>query len=155
MSVNLVHAKIENKALIENFMQFYMYDFSEFMSLDIQPDGLFKPYTYLDEYWNDANRFPYIIEQHGTAVGFVFVRWTGEFFSIAEFFVHKKWRRAGVGTAAARKAFAMHTGHWEVFQLEGNKPAQLFWQKVIAAHTNGKFSNDLEAGKWVQRFESR
>ena len=72
-------------------MQFYMYDFSEFVDLDIEQDGLFSAYKNLDDYWTDENRFPYIIQQDGKHVGFVLIKFIEsvqrKYFSIAEFFV--------------------------------------------------------------------
>lgn len=154
MRIQVVKATSEDKQLIRNFMQFYMYDFTEFMHLAIQPDGLFQSYPQLDDYWVDSDRFPYLIKDESVPVGFVFVRWTGNFFSIAEFFILRQYRRAGVGSSAAREVFKKHKGPWQVFQIERNKPAQQFWQKVIARYSNGEFSNNFESGKWVQRFES-
>lgn len=155
MDVQLFRAKMEDRQLIENFMQFYMYDFLDFMHLEVQPDGLFSAYPDLDGYWIDNKRFPYIIRLSESPVGFVLVRWTGAFFSIAEFFVHKKYRRGGIATKAAMEIFNLHKGPWEVFQIEKNHAAQRFWQKIIDIYTGGAFSNQLESGKWIQRFESR
>lgn len=40
----------EHKGAIKNLMQFYMYDFSRFIPLDVKEDGLFEPYLNLDSY---------------------------------------------------------------------------------------------------------
>jgi len=158
MTSNLIHASIQHKLIIENLMQFYMYDFSEFMELNITNEGKFKAYEYLDEYWTDMNRFPYLIKCNNSPAGFALVRWiedeTAGYFSVAEFFVLKKYRRSGIGFAIARQLFSLHKGKWEIFQRENNIPAQLFWQKVIDVHTGGSYSNKFEAGKWIQRFEA-
>lgn len=44
------------------------------------------------------------------------------------------------GKAMAMQLFTLHKGPWEVFQLNSNKPAQLFWNKVIEAFTKGNFT---------------
>ena len=156
MSVRIIKASPQHKAVIKNLMQFYMYDFSEFVSLDVETNGLFEAYKNLDDYWTDENRFPYIIQQNEKYIGFAFVRFIEttqhNYFSIAEFFVMKKYRLNGVGKTIAHQIFNLHKGKWEVFQKESNKPAQLFWNKVINEYTDGKFRERVEDGKVIQNF---
>jgi len=158
MTPQLVKALYRHKDVIKNLMQFYMYDFSEFIDIDVEADGLFQNYKNLDDYWNDENRFPYIIQQNEKYIGFVLVRLieksTHKYFSIAEFFVMKKYRLAGVGKSIAEQIFNLYKGNWEVFQKETNKPAQQFWKKVIDEYTKGDFTEKFEDGKLLQRFKN-
>ena len=158
MNYKLIKATNQHEEAIKNLMQFYMYDFSEFVNLDVEANGLFTPDKNLDDYWKDDNRFPYIIQQDEKYLGFVLVRLIAEtqrsYFSIAEFFVMKKYRREGIGKAAAHQIFNLYKGTWEVFQKETNKPAQLFWKRVIDEYTQGKFSERFEDGKIIQDFVS-
>jgi predicted acetyltransferase len=155
--MELIKASLEHKAVIKNLMQLYMYDFSEFIDIEVEVDGLFAAYKNLDDYWNDVNRFPYIIQQGEKPIGFVFVRHVKEqqcnHFSIAEFFVMKRYRRTGTGTAVADRLFDLHKGQWEVFQKETNIPAQLFWKSVIDEYTKGDFTERFEDGKIIQEFQ--
>lgn len=59
---------------------------------------------------------------------------------MAEFFVLKRYRRAGVGVKAAHEIWRRHPGRWEVRVLEANAPAQRFWQVAV----------DLFAGVAIQ-----
>jgi predicted acetyltransferase len=59
--------------------------------------------------------------------------------SISEFFVMRKYRKKGVGRAAAIEVFDMFPGLWEVLQHEANVPAQRFWEEVIGAYTGGHY----------------
>jgi predicted acetyltransferase len=157
--LKLLKAGHQHKEAIKNLMQFYMYDFSNFLPLDVEKDGLFAPYLNLDSYWQeDASRFPYIIVKDDKYVGFVLVRLIdtkeNDTFSIAEFFIMTKYRRSGIGTAVATQIFDLHKGQWEVFQKETNKPAQIFWHKVIDAYTNAKFTERSEDGRRIQTFVS-
>src|SRR3954467_11761900 len=97
MNIKLASASIEDKITIGNLMQFYIYDFSEYIDCDVQEDGLFAAYPHLDAYWREENRFPYIITKDEEYVGFVLVRFmestNRNYFSIAEFFIMKKYRR--------------------------------------------------------------
>jgi len=160
MKFNLTVASIKDQKVINNLMQFYIYDFSEFIELDVEGDGFFGAYPGLEDYWKDgSDRFPYIIKMDEKYAGFALVRFirsgTENYFSIAEFFILKKYRRKGIGSAAAMQLFDMHTGHWEVYQKEGNKPARVFWNRVINEYAKGRFKERFENGKWIQDFISR
>lgn len=159
MNFELILASIEYKVVIQNLMQFYIYDFSEYIKYDVEDNGLFSPYPHLEDYWKEVNnRFPYIIKKDDKYIGFVLVRFIEsedkKYFSIAEFFILKKYRRLGIGKKIAISVFNLHKGQWEVFQKISNKTAQIFWKKVIEEYTNGKFKERLEDGKIIQGFEN-
>lgn len=159
MNFTLVRASEKYKAVIQNLMQFYIYDFSEYVKYDVEDNGLFAPYPHLEDYWKETNKkFPYIIKKDDKYVGFVLVRFIESqermYFSIAEFFILKKYRRTGIGKAIAIKVFDLHKGQWEVFQKESNKPAQIFWKKVIEEYTKGQYKDRSEDGKRIQNFEN-
>jgi predicted acetyltransferase len=156
MNIKLIHALPQHKEVIENLMQLYMYDFSEFVDLDVESDGLFPVYKNLADYWTDKNRFPYVIQKEKKIIGFVLVKFIQteqqNYFSMAEFFIMKRYRQKGIGKTIATQIFDAHKGEWEVFQKENNKPAQLFWNKVINEYTKGNFSERFEDGKMIQEF---
>jgi predicted acetyltransferase len=159
MNLKLIPASDEYKNVIKNLMQFYIYDFSEYVKCDVEENGLFGAYPYLDDYWKEENyRFPYIIKKDEKYAGFVFVRFIESeernYFSIAEFFIMKKYRREGVGKTVAEQIFNLHKGQWEVYQKESNKPAQLFWNKIINEYTKGRFKERSENGRRIQDFEN-
>ncbi len=157
MKFILLKALEEHKIVIQNLMQYYIYDFSEYIKYDVEDNGLFAPYPNLMDYWEgDGNKFPYVIKMNDKYVGFVLVKLINtidrHYFSIAEFFILKKYRREGIGKAIAIKVFNLHKGHWEVYQKNHNKPAQIFWNKVISEYTKEKFSESFEDGKSIQNF---
>jgi len=158
MDFELIYASRRYKGVIKNLMQFYIYDFSEYVGCDVEENGLFKAYLKLDDYWKEKNnKFPYIIKKDEKYIGFVLVKRfksKSNYFSIAEFFVMKRYRRTGIGKAAAKQIFNLHKGQWEVHQRENNKPAQEFWNKVINEYTNGEFSDHVENGRRIQNFRS-
>ena len=159
MTVQLLKASHQHKEMIKNLMQFYMYDFSEFINLDVEADGLFAAYPNLDDYWKDKNNFAYIIQKEERHIGFVLVRFIEtaqrNYFSMAEFFVMKKYRRDGIGKTIAHQIFSFHKGEWEVYQKESNKPAQMFWNKIIDDFTKGDFTERFENGRMIQDFKSQ
>ncbi|MBS4218433.1 GNAT family N-acetyltransferase [Bacillus sp. FJAT-49711] len=159
MEFEVIKASLDQKEIIMNLMQFYIYDFSEFIEAHVEENGRFSEYSYLNDYWTDDNRFPYLVKVDGHYAGFVLVRsikeGAKEYFSIAEFFIMRKYRRAGLGKLVAKDIFHVYKGNWEVFQIEKNKPAQLFWRNVINEYTNGQFSERIEEGKKIiQEFVS-
>lgn len=159
MNFILIQASHGYKDVIKNLMQFYIYDFSEYNKSNVEEDGLFAAYPDLELYWKEENhRFPYVIKKDEKYVGFVLVRFIESaeriYFSIAEFFIMKKYRQEGIGKAAAGQIFNMHKGLWEVYQMESNKPAQMFWKKVIDEYTKGQFEERFENGRRIQNFEN-
>jgi predicted acetyltransferase len=158
MDFELLYASPYYKYVIKNLMQFYIYDFSPYVDYDVEEDGMFKEYPDLEDYWIDKdNKFPYIIKKDGKYIGFVLVnmvRSENNYFSIAEFFIMKKYRRAGIGKAVAKQIFDLHKGQWEVHQRENNRPAREFWNKVINEYTNGQFTEHFANGRRIQNFKS-
>ena len=142
MNIKIKLAAFEEKSIIGRMLDLYLYDLSEFSGGDLNKHGVFG-YHYLDLYWIDEERFPYIIRVNGKLAGFVLV---GAHIvteeaerTISEFFVLRKFRKKQVGTNAARQVFDLHPGIWEVRTFSGNKPAIEFWGKVIREASRGSF----------------
>ncbi len=158
MNYEIIKASLDNGEILTNLMQFYIYDFSEFIEAHVEENGRFGDYP-LNDYWKEDNHLPYLVRFNGNYAGFVLVKWikteTKSYFSIAEFFIMKKYRRTGLGKTVAKDIFRLHKGKWEVFQMEKNEPAQLFWRNVINEYTGGRFTERVEEGKRItQEFTS-
>ena len=126
---------------LANLIQLYTYDFTEqWAGLErgeVGEDGRFDDYPYLDSYWSDPDRHPYLIRADGQIAGFVLVNAFSHSglpvdFAIAEFFVMRKHRRGGVGRAAARAVIAPRVGQWELAVARRNTAALPFWRAVAA-----------------------
>jgi predicted acetyltransferase len=163
MDIEIQSAQARDKSILRNLMELYVYDFSEFTDWDVDEHGLFG-YKYLDHYWTDSSRHPFFITISRKLAGFVLVRIIDPSnhernYSIAEFFVLRKYRRQGVGQAVAHRIFDMFPGQWSVSQIEANYPAQIFWRKVISEYTGGEFEEehlDEHGSKHlVQRFRAK
>ncbi|AIQ30236.1 MULTISPECIES: GNAT family N-acetyltransferase [Paenibacillus] len=141
----------EQKQIISRLMQFYLYDFTRYLELQVDRDGLFPSYPGLEAYWNSGlNKFAYLFTVDGNIAGFALVDRLlrdpeGQFY-MTEFFVMQKYRRSGVGTWAAHRLFDMFPGDWKVSQIRANTPARNFWHRVIGSYTGGEFQ---------ERFNSR
>jgi predicted acetyltransferase len=117
MKIEVSPASIDDKPLIQRMMQFYLYDFSEFGKSDLDSHACFG-YSYLDHYWEEKGRHPFIVRVDGKLAGFVLVNkhtyLPGNEWSIAEFFIMRKYRQKGVGKAVAFYIFEQFRGKWEV-----------------------------------------
>lgn len=158
MQLNLKAAQLSDKEVIRNLMQYYFYDFSEFNDTAVTTKGKFGEYPYLDNYWEETTRYPFILTSEGENAGFVLVRYIEEgdtsYYSIAEFFILKKFRRNGLGREAAFKIFDRFKGGWEVSQIKRNGPANIFWRKTIDEYTGGDWVERETDGHFVQLFSS-
>lgn len=152
MDVAIQSAHIDDKSILRNLMELYVYDFSEYMRWDVDAHGLFG-YKYLDPYWTEPDRFPFLIRVASKLAGLALVRDITKpddepTHSMAEFFILRKYRRQGVGRIAAHRIFDLFPGQWSVIELEANVSAQTFWRKVISEYTGGNFQEEiLENGK--------
>ena len=155
-------AKAEQPAL-ENLMQLYCYDWSELSAFDVGDDGRFLGPP-LDSYWAQPSRHPFLLRVGDKLAGFALIlqgsRLTrrSDVFDMAEFFVMRRYRRHGVGRAAAFAAFDRFKGPWEVRQREENAVATAFWRQAIGEYTHGDYRevrwNDADWVGPVQSFSS-
>lgn len=158
MNFTIVQVSAKHREVLDNLMQFYIYDFSEFLNFDVEENGQYSPYP-LDDYFKESNQqFAYVIKREEKYVGFVLVRLVEALelrhYSIAEFFILKKYRREGMGRLVATDLFNRHRGPWEVHQIESNQGAQVFWKRVINEYTKGQFEERIDNGTTIQTFIS-
>lgn len=140
----IVEPRDENRMLFERMVQLYSYDFSELNDWAIDADGLFPHMACFDEMWSDPNRFPFLILAASEPAGFALVREVEtSSFDMEQFFVMRKFRRAGVGRDAAHQIFRKFSGSWTVEQINQNKAAQIFWRRVISDYTSDAFEESL------------
>ena len=101
---------------------------------------MFKLSKYIDLYWTQEERHPYILKYDGKLAGFVLERFNEDGMNeIAEFFVLNKYRKHGAGTFMANEMFKKYKGKWEIRTLLKNKRDQEFWRKVVKSASNGNY----------------
>ncbi|WP_230200200.1 GNAT family N-acetyltransferase [Bacillus niameyensis] len=107
MEITLSLIPYEDKTILQNLMQLYRYDSSEFDGHVLTKHGLYL-YKYLDHQWTDDYRRPYLVKADGELAGFALVSLDvpKEFTKlsnaektnvISDFFIMRKFRRKGVG----------------------------------------------------------
>ena len=117
MAFNLIKVEEKDKNVIYNLMQLYTYELSFFedetTTFTMLDSGLYVMDDYVERYWQDENRHPYILKHNNELAGFVLQRFNEENMNeIAEFFVLNKYRKMGAGTFMANKMFELYKGKW-------------------------------------------
>jgi predicted acetyltransferase len=150
-ALDVRHATAADRPALARMLELYQHDLSDLWHQELDANGEFG-YA-LDRYWQDPDCHPFVALVDGYYAGFALVdaavkvgpsgHW------MDQFFVLKKHRRAGVGRAIALHVFAALPGDWEVGQMTGNLPAQVFWRRVIAERTEGNYAeHELTGGGW-------
>lgn len=158
--VELAIAAPHEREALANLMQLYVHDFSEQWwdrpEGELQDDGRFEPYPFLDDYWREADRTPLLIRYRGRLAGFALVNGVSHSGlpldrNVAEFFVVRKHRRAGVGQAAAQAIFSRWPGVWEAAVARRNTGALTFWRKAVRGHPQARDIQELdfETAAWT------
>ena len=133
MNIDIQLAKYSEKHLLKNMLELYVYDCSVFENRDLNEFGEYG-YRYLDLYWIEAKRHPFIIRVDRKLAGFILINqftYTEAKWTVAEFLVLKKYRDRKIGKKSAFNVFDRFSGKWEVRTLNGNLVAKQFWRKTI------------------------
>ena len=142
--LRIIEAKESHKEILQRLLELYQYDLSVVTDDDVDQFGLYG-YSYLDCYWVEEKRYPYLFLFREAFAGFALVNkvnWLPEndgAHSMAEFFVLKKYRRQGLGTVVAQYVINRFPGKWEIRILDENRSAIQFWRHVISNLTSGRF----------------
>lgn len=142
-----VQLVVADPAVLRHLFEYYVYDFSELVPLDVDESGRFDVGRF-ERLLADPLCDAFVIRAFGKLAGFAVhearSRITREegVHDVAEFFVLRRYRRAGVGARAATTLFERFPGRWEVRQIAANVAATAFWRSVIAAHTSGAFTEE-------------
>ncbi len=152
-------AEPKDMPAVAQLLELYQYDLSKIWLQDM--DGQAKYGYDLTRHECGATSFAHVACLGAQYVGVALVapamvtRTQGVW--MEQFFIHKRYRRSGVGSALARHVFASHPGLWEVGQVPENVAAQSFWRKVIAQITSNNFTElQVTQGWWqgvVQQFD--
>jgi predicted acetyltransferase len=157
-SVSVATAERAQAPLIQNLMQLYTHDFSEFWGGtsrgELNAQGRFDAYP-LDEYWSLPNWTATLICSDRVLAGFCLVNdrtHSGLMAhrNMAEFFILRKHRGRGVSQIAAEIIFSRHPGSWEVAVARKNARAREFWRRTIPdSAKSSQFSElDLQDERW-------
>jgi predicted acetyltransferase len=134
LSIELHVAQRDELETIENLMQFYTYDFSEWLPLKLGESGFFSILP-MPDYWRKPATRPFLIKVNGELAGFVTVdeetHLQGARYNIGYLFVSRRFRGQGVARFVVSTLLSQFPGQWQIFHIEANQPAHLFWAAVM------------------------
>lgn len=140
MELEVIPATPDDQPLLRQLLELYLHDFSEFDQRDVDNHGLYG-YHWFDAYWSESDRHPFLFRVDGRPAGFALVR-AGATTEMAEFFILRKYRGKGAGSAAAREILPRFPGRWSISQIPGNEPATRFWRAAIPVPFSEQRSHD-------------
>lgn len=162
MNVTLHNASSADLPVVRNLTAYYIYEMSGPMGWPCKPNGTFGGCDSLESYFTDPGKHAFILRDAGEPAGFVLILADNPEpdvdYSITDFFIVRKFQHHGVGERIARELFDRFRGRWKVEHFVANKPAAVFWRKVIDRYSRGTFEESSGTSQWgdmkVFRFRS-
>ena len=140
-------ARIETIDEIKPIFREYLDHISRFFEINDQESWRENALKNLQRYPAEDDWHFYVLKELDSIIGFAFVnkhlRFNNDGFAVAEFYVQKEHQRKGYGRKLAEHVFAQFPGNWEVAVSLKNKPAREFWEQVVSAYTQGKFTKKM------------
>lgn len=159
MKLNVTEVDESYVPTVENLLQLYVYDYTDFMDWDVEPDGRYS-LPDLDGQLFIPGRSVFLLYADGALAGFAIVDRPPQAHAdydtdMREFFIMRRFRRQGVGAWFALEMFERFPGRWRVEQLPANTAAIAFWRKVIGRYTGGGYREITSAhGTNAQYFDN-
>ncbi|QCM10632.1 GNAT family N-acetyltransferase [Agrobacterium tumefaciens] len=158
MNFSLDVASPADASVFQNLMQLYTHDFSQFWAGtprgELEQNGRFPDYP-LDAYFDRPHWSAFLLKADERPVGFALINDASHStlpadYSVAEFFIVRKYRGQGFGLIAAQRLFQQHPGAWEVAVARKNVAALRFWQGAIrkSAVENSMSELDWDRPEW-------
>jgi predicted acetyltransferase len=143
MNIELMPVSIDKKDILNNLLEKYNYEFSQYDKIPFNQNGLYN-YRYLDYYWTEEGRAAYFIVVDNNLAGFVMINKHPECdkpinWAIAEFFVSYNYRRCGVATTIMNEVFKIYKGYWHIKYHPKNIASEIFWTKTANKASNGNY----------------
>ncbi|NUU38013.1 GNAT family N-acetyltransferase [Pseudomonas sp. C2B4] len=142
-SIALHAAQRDELETIENLMQFYTYDFSQWLPLKLSEHGFFNVQPKPD-YWRNPATHPFLIRVDDELAGFVTVdddtHLPGARYNMGYLFVARRFRGQGVAKFVVSTLLSRFPGQWQIFHIDANQTARCFWTSVIPTLSPGGFT---------------
>lgn len=136
--IRIVPVKAEEKGLLWNINQKYLYEMTNFYPDEMDENGVLH-YGYFDEYFIDKKRKAFFIYNDDKMVGFFMIHPYSVIngnpdYTMAEFTIFPSYRKNHFATEVVSEIFDSYRGEWEIKFNEKNKPAKALWTKVSAPY---------------------
>ena len=137
MTVKLTQASTDRQCWIKAELQSYLAELSQFVSIEKNTEGQYA-YPYLDYYWREPDRHPFIICLDDEAAGFLLVREDMDpadgtsLTEITELYILPAFRQRSVASTAIKEVLGYFPGNWRAAVLRTNDVAYSFWRQLIS-----------------------
>lgn len=144
MDYSIRPAKIIEKKIIFALLQPYLTELSRFPDehMDYKDENGIYLYPYLDAYWQEKERYPYLLCDNGKIAGFALVRKDADHWELAEFYVKPVFRRRGLAEACAAEILHRHLGSWKISFNKHNLAGRSLWRKLAKNLSRGDIKED-------------
>jgi len=128
LNISIYKAGINDKGLLDNLLQLYFHDLSEFIPIEVGPTGKYEQ-NISPQYVSSFDKQAYIIHAEYHIIGFVLIEPEGNHIKINDLFVLNMWRGKGVGSAVVNSL--LKQGKSIVCQFnKKNELAKFFWDNI-------------------------
>lgn len=155
MAVDLDEARLEDRGIIAGLLDDYLCELAAHREDAVGATDS-RGYPYLDAYFSEPGRHPFVIRRQGKVVGFALLRdatSTSRVWEVSEFYVTPESRRAGVGREAVVAIWRRFPGAWDLQVHAHNTGAVRFWAscvEVAARQAPRVMEVEAEDGKRLQ-----
>ena len=139
VTVDLREAHSSDRELLATLLARYLRELSQYGAFSAAAAHI-QRYPYLDAYFAEPGRYPFLIWHDEKIAGFVLVRdpfSTGGAWQIAEFYITPESRRLGIGRAAVTSMWRRFPGAWELQVHARNGTARQFWTSCVENVADG------------------
>lgn len=141
VALELVSA--QSRPIVENLLQLYIHDLSQFRFGRPDETGRFNRDDRYVAFFSDPDRCAYLFRDDSGPVGFGLVRGLSEPRRLmAGFFIVRGVRRLGVGHDAAFQMLRRHPGVWEIPFQDENVGAARFWRELAVLAVGDRWTED-------------
>jgi len=146
MDIRVIEAHESQSGVIWTLLQEYLRQFSAFTEMRTDEHGSF-PYPYLNLYWKESGRIPYLIKVDGSTAGFALIRevideCTSPHMSVAEFYIVPSYQRKGIGKKVFSLIIGLHRVNWQLSVYRNNQTGLLFWRNVLEEYALDTLEQD-------------
>jgi len=136
-------ATTATRPIVQNLLQLYVHDLSQFRLSRPDEEGRFNHDERYAPYFSDPDRCAYLFRDASGPMGFGMVRGLREDRRLmAAFFIVRGVRRLGLGREAALAMLRHHVGVWEIPFQEENSGAARFWRGVADAAVGHEWTEE-------------
>ena len=146
-AVRFERATASQNTIVENLLQLYMHDMSEWFGTTTDERGRFSFIEY------EPEDLIYLAFEEGLPAGVAIVTENAETdHELEEFFLMRRFRRRDNGERFAAHIWDEQPGNWVIRVFADNLPAAAFWPRVIGSYTDGFTTEkeDVSGFSWLQ-----